>query len=292
MQIPRYPDTRPLEPADRARFDEAFVASPPEISEFTFTNLYAWREAYGLMVSQDDGFIIVTSTNAATRGFFRPIGHGDLAGVIARLSSARMPFIRIGEKDKDAVVAASGFHAREDRDNADYVYSVRELVELKGKGFDGKRNLIRKFRRLYAYEYVHLDAGAVKECRAFQDFWCAMRDCEGEKSLKDERRAVDEICHNFGLFGLAGGAIRVKDTIVAMAIGQRLNADTMVMHVLKAVPDMPGLYQVMNNEFLAREAGGYEYVNMEQDLGIEGLRKAKLSYHPVRLIPKYKISPQ
>ncbi len=77
--------------------------------------------------------------------------------------------------------------------------------------------------------------------------------------------------------------------MVALAIAEQLNLQTLVLHVLKADPNMPGLYQVMLNEFLARKGRPFTYVNMEQDLGVEGLRKAKLSYYPAFMVKKFTI---
>jgi hypothetical protein len=291
MEIPAYPEFRPLDIGDQARFEDAFRQDPPEISEFTFTNLFSWRRAYDFRVSHIDGLLVLSGGQGPKRGFFRPIGAGDTASAVRRLAAERVPFIRVAGKDRGVVAGASGFSEAEDRDNADYLYSVAELTELKGKRFDGKRNLIKKFKRAYAYEYLALDGKTSAECLDFQDIWCVVKDCSGEKSLSDERDAVREMCHNFTGFGLFGGAIRAEGKLVAVAIGQRLNPSTMVMHVLKALPDMPGLYQTMHNEFLLHEGAGYEYVNMEQDLGIEGLRKAKLSYQPVRLVEKWLFKP-
>lgn len=291
MILPQFPESRPLDLADKPRFDAAFAAEPPEISEFTFTNLYSWRWAYNFRVSMLDDFIVLSSNRDGEDGFFEPIGAGERSPVFARLAQESIAFVRIPEKDSHAVAAATGFAASLDRDNADYLYSSRELTELKGKRFDGKRNLIRKFKRHHAYEYVRLDGAASRDCLEFEDFWCVVKDCESEKGLSEERDAVREMCHNFSAFGLCGGAIRTGGKILAVAIGERLNPATLVMHVLKAAADIPGLYQVMHNEFLAHEARGYEYVNMEQDLGIEGLRKSKLSYQPVRIIDKYTFVP-
>lgn len=291
MDIPRFPECRPLDIGDQPRFDAAFAADPPEISEFTFTNLYAWRDAYGLKVSALDGFLIVSAMKDGVKGFFKPAGTGDSEAVLARIAAERAPFIRIPEGMVAIVRRVSGFTAREDRDNADYVYSCPALIELKGKSFDGKRNLIKKFRSRYRYEYIGLDQGSSEDCLDFQELWCITKGCGDERGLAREHEAVLTMCRHFSLFGLCGGAIRVEGRICAICVGQRLNADTMVMHVLKAFPDMPGLYQAMHNEFLSREARGYAFVNMEQDLGLEGLRKAKLSYHPVRMVNKFTLVP-
>ena len=293
MEIPIYPSSRPLERSDKTEFEEFFSLNPPEISEFTFTNLYAWREAYGFRISRLSGFIVLSSGSGDERRFFRPIGRGaDLEVCVRSLAGERASFIRIPAGDRDLMRRASGFREEADRNNADYLYSVSELIELKGKKYDGKRNFIKKFRELYPYEYITLDDRTNRECLDFQDLWCLTKGCEREKSLVREEAAVKEMCANFSFFGLCGGALRVDGKICAIAVGQRLNPETMVMHVLKAMPGIKGAYQTMHNEFLFREARGFRFLNMEQDLGVEGLRKSKLSYQPVAMIEKYSYFPR
>jgi hypothetical protein len=276
--------------ADKPRFDAAFASEQPEISEFTFTNLYAWRAAYGFRVSALDSSIILSSERGGKKEFFRPIG-GSLADAVAALAKEKVPFVRVAGRDAALVAEASGFRSAEDRDNDDYLYSTKDLVELKGKRYDGKRNFIKKFRRQFAYVYLRLDDRTIRDCLHFQDIWCITKGCD-EESLREERDAVQEMCRNFSSFGLCGGVLMVEGKVRAVAIGQRLNSDTMVMHALKGMPDMPGVYQAMQNEFLAREGSAFTYVNMEQDLGIEGLRKSKLSYHPVKMVRKFRVSPR
>jgi hypothetical protein len=162
-----------------------------------------------------------------------------------------------------------------------------DLVSLKGSKYDGKRNLIKKFKSGHQYEYGRLSAANVPECLEFEQTWCTIKNCDSVQGLSNERKALKEMAYNFSAFGLIGGAIRIAGKICAVAIAQRLNSDTLVMHILKADPNLAGLYQLINNEFLAREAGDFRFVNLEEDLGLEGLRKSKLSYHPLEMVKKY-----
>jgi hypothetical protein len=93
-----------------------------------------------------------------------------------------------------------------------------------------------------------------------------------------------------GLFNLKAGALRVNGQISAVCIAESLNPQTLVIHVLKGAQGKTGIYQTMFNEFLSREAARYSFINMEQDLGIEGLRKSKESYHPLTLVKKFSLS--
>lgn len=289
MNIPPYPLFETLKKEHKTLFERAFEDNPPEISEFTFTNLYSWRYAYGFEVSMIDSFLILKSR----KGFFTPLGKGDIKPVMKRiLEDGGSIFIRVPESVKILLNNDSGFIAEPDRDNSDYLFKVRDLVDLKGRKYDGKRNLIKKFKREYVYRFIEFGPSNVSRCLDFEENWCSINDCDSVEGLNNERKAIKEMITNFSGFNLMAGAIEINGAILALAIAERLNLNTLVMHVLKADPNIPGLYQVMMNEFLGKLRGDFEYVNLEQDLGIEGLKRSKASYHPVRMVDKYTISPK
>jgi uncharacterized protein len=291
MSLPKYPDFRPLELKDLPIFTRAFKEDPPAISEFTFTNLYAWREVYRPQVSTLSDFIIVCSDCILERKLFVPVGEGDIKSAMEELlKDAKSMFFRVPGQVKSLFENDPRFQIELDMDNSDYLFRTQDLIKLAGKKYDGKRNLIKKFKSLYKYEYLKLDDSYENECFRFVEEWCSLKNCDSVEGLYKERRAVRDMIANCREFELVGGAIRIEGRICALAIAQRLSGNTLVMHVLKANPTIPGLYQTIFNEFLAREAGDYEFLNMEQDLGVEGLRKSKLSYHPVEMVKKYTIS--
>jgi uncharacterized protein len=289
MSIPLYPSFRPLEKTDKSLFDQAFRLDPPEISEYTFTNLYAWRTIYAFQISQLEGFIILSSQAEQARPkFYDPIGTGDKKQVIEKIAAETgSVFVRLPESTVRLLTADRRFTLEHDPDNSDYLFKVEDLVQLKGKKYDGKRNLIKKFKSTYRYEYTRLAQEELQECLAFEEQWCMIKDCDGVKSLDQERQAFHQMLSGCSSLGLVAAGIRVDGKICALALAEKLNPQTLVLHILKAHPEMAGLYQTINREFLAHEASGYAYVNMEQDLGIEGLRKAKLSYHPAAMVKKY-----
>lgn len=288
MAIVSYPNFIPLEIGHIEVFTRAFRNNPPRISEFTFTNLYSWREAYKIKVSILGDFIILLSDSGPQLRLFDPIGKGDKKRIIGMiLNDLKASFIRIPEETAGLFYEDTGFEIKEDSNNADYLYRTEDLIALKGGKYDGKRNLIKKFRLNNTYEYVSMNAGNSDECLKFEDKWCTIKNCDRIEGLNNERRAIGEMTAHYFDFELIGGMIKIQGNISAIALAQRLNPDTLVMHVLKAPPNVAGLYQAMLQEFLAHEARGFSYVNLEQDLGIEGLRKSKQSYHPVEMIKKY-----
>ena len=283
-----YPHFRPLSIEDQPLIETALKNNPPEISEFTFTNLFAWRDIYHFQISLLDNFILLTTASDQMRKFFPPIGKSDCKKIIERvLQETGGTFIRIPENIKNLFEADVRFTFEEDRDNFDYIYEADELIKLRGAKYDGKRNFIKRFKSSYEYEYVSLDRLNAKECLEFEEAWCSIKHCDQDEGLRHERKAFEEIIAHFSSFDLVGGMMKVDGTVRAVAIAQGLNPSTFVMHILKADQNFTGLYQTVINEFLSREAGTYAFVNFEQDLGLEGLRKSKLSYRPVRMVKKF-----
>ncbi|MDO8748817.1 MAG: phosphatidylglycerol lysyltransferase domain-containing protein [Candidatus Omnitrophota bacterium] len=291
MSIDIYPKFRELKLSDAAVFDRAFKDRPPAISEFTFTNLYSWRRAYSLRVSLFDGLIILCSESESRKRFFNPVGKGDMKTSVEKiLKDSGGIFFRLPEEARALFAEDKRFRIEPDRDNWDYLYSASDLINLPGRKYDGKRNLIKKFKSERAYEYIILDAGNVALCLDFEEAWCSVKNCDKVEGLSQEKRAIKDMVENFSSFGLIGAAIQINGVIRALVIAQELSPDTVVMHILKADPAISGLYQTILQEFISRVGVSFRYVNMEQDLGIEGLRKAKLSYHPCSMINKYTLS--
>ena len=291
MVLKSYPEFRTLDIADRSLFDNTFKNCPPRISEFTFTNLYAWKHVYKFSISGLSGLVILRSDETALPRFFNPIGHGDIKGTITKvLDDSKGSFIRLPEETKALFDGDDKFKSTPDPNNSDYIFNTEDLVKLPGKKYDGKRNLIKNFKSRYDYEYLILNGSNAENVLQFEDAWCSIKDCDNVAGLYNEREALREIVANFSNFKLIGGAIKAEGMIRAVAIGERLNKDTLVMHILKADPNVAGLYQVIMNEFLSKEGHVFKFVNLEQDLEVEGLRKSKSSYHPVDMVNKYTIS--
>lgn len=291
LQIPDYPQFIALDLEHKVLFDQAFKKYSPEISEFTFTNLFSWRGAYNYMVSLLDGLLILRLDASEFTRFLQPLGTADPTEVIGRvLEDTKGAFIRIPEDAAGFFEKSNRFRVEEDINNWDYLYLSSDLIDLSGRKYDGKRNLIKKFKSEYDYAYMDIKAHDAALILEFEEAWCAIKDCDHVEGLNNEREVIRQIIAHFADFGLKAGVIKVKGKIRAVAIAEALNTDTLVIHILKADPAMAGLYQVMLNDFLRAHAKAYKYVNLEQDLGIAGLRASKQSYHPVKMIKKYTIS--
>lgn len=290
--VAAYPQFSELRKEHKPLFDRIFRDAPPQISEFTFTNLFAWRSAYGLEASRFGDAVLLRMRDAKGVRFLPPLSKKTGADAMRRLlDETGIPFVRVPEPLAAQVGARGGIRITPDRDNADYLYSMKDLVSLAGRRYDGKRNLIKRFKSSNTYTYMELTADNVRACLPFQEAWCVMKDCDENEGLRNERTALGEMIDQFGDFGLLGGAITIGAEVQAFVIAEPLNPETLVIHMLKAEPAVTGLYQTILNEFLQRHTGRFSLVNMEQDLGLPGLRKAKKSYYPLSLVSKNTVAP-
>ena len=183
------------------------------------------------------------------------------------------------------------FEIQYDRDVADYVYESEKLATLAGKKLHAKRNHINKFKATYEnWSYETMTKDNVEECFQMALKWRAQNGCE------DDTEKQAEICVTLNYLRLleeleqVGGILRVDGEIVAFTIGEPINEDTFVVHIEKAFADIQGAYPMINQQFVEHECSAYTYINREEDTGAEGLRKAKLSYRPVFLIEKGKVT--
>ena len=292
MQIPEFPNSREILIEDKPVFDKIFAENPPEISAYTFTNLFAWRYAYRTTISLLNGFIIVCHNSGGKLRYLEPLGTGDMKAVfrqILEFDSKEPPieFIRLHKHAASQFEPADAYVIEKDRDDSDYLYSAEDLIQLPGRKYDAKRNFINRFKQHGNYTYEQITSDNVAECEEFADRWCEERKCQTGTGLHKELCAIHEMLAHLDALGIVGGILRTDSGIAAFSLGEALNPETLVVHIEKADPIIPGTYQMINCEFCAHETNGMKYVNREQDLGVPGLRKAKKSYHPVRLVDTY-----
>ncbi len=295
--MPEFPRFKDLTLEDKPLFHQLFAQFPPVISEFTFTNLFIWRRAYQTKISRFRNFLCLLSEQGENSYFFPPIGEGDvvecfqgqlqyLGGKAASPKIVRVPEAAVTQVDWKA----SGMKAELDRSQCDYVYLTQDLVELKGRKYHRKRNHLKQFQEKYSYQYIPLALEWVPQCLQLQAEWCDLRQCEASPGLLNESLAIKEAFTHFEKLEVKGGAILINGKVEAFTLGDPLNSETIVIHIEKANPAYEGLYPTINQAFLEHEGSGYAYVNREQDLGEEGLRKAKESYFPHHLVNKYTLT--
>jgi hypothetical protein len=286
-----------LQLEDKNVIDGFLGQDPPRISELTFTNLFMWRLKYRPVwaVHTDCLLIILHSEDGSSFGL-QPVGTGDkaealdaLATAISRASS-EVVISRVDETFVENFVDRRRYQARADRDNSDYVYLANDLIALSGNRFHKKKNHLNKFLKTYSFEYRSLDRQVVRSCLDLQNNWCQLKNCESNDALQKEDRAVYEALNHHAELGFSGGAILIDGKVDAFSLGEKLNADTAVIHVEKANPEIPDLYAAINQQFCQNEWSDVTYINRQQDLGVPGIRKAKKSYHPDHMVAKFVVT--
>jgi hypothetical protein len=299
MSDPIFPHFLPLELAHQDTIRQILWEYQAETSELTFTNLFIWRNHYGLSWCLAEDCLLLLSRPAQGEPFaWPPVGPPPRQ----RLTRQLLAWLReeLGLTDPsveraDARLAAEvsstpGLAAAPQRDHFDYLYDTTELIHLSGRKFHDKRNHLNAFRRTYRFRYEPLEERHLAPCLKLADHWCQFRRCAEDFSLLGEWEAIKEALTHFGELGLAGGVLFIDDRVAAFTLGELLNRETVVIHIEKAAPEVKNAYAAMNQQFLEHAWSAVPWVNREQDLGEPGLRTAKLAYNPVRLVEKYRIS--
>ncbi len=171
----------------------------------------------------------------------------------------------------------------------DYVYNVNELIELSGRKFHSKKNNFNSFVNTHNFEYIRYNASMYEECISFCSDVIRARTKEDTKMYESEMKSIYETFDALQELNLICSLITVDGKIVALSVGERLTDNYALIHIEKASYDFRDAYPVINRLTLENEFSDMEFVNREEDLGIEGLRKAKESYNPCKMIKKYRI---
>ncbi|MDD4084076.1 MAG: phosphatidylglycerol lysyltransferase domain-containing protein [Acidaminococcaceae bacterium] len=284
-----------IELEDREIFDKYFSMKKYMGSECTFTNLFVWQKCYDIRWAEANGALFIKVRRKEFTFVLPPfVGkEGDLSDVLASLSSyfAGQPFeIRGIYEDMLPLLQErlpSSTEFVEDRDNWDYIYLRENLASLSGRKYHAKKNHANAFRKEHPdYEFSLLTKDDVEECIEFADAWCEKKE-PGADELRCEFCALEKALRNLENLSIKGAVIRIDGKIQAFAVGEKLNPETAVIHFEKANPEIRGLYAVINQDFCAGVWTDVTYINREEDMGIEGLRKAKESYRPEFMVKKY-----
>lgn len=295
------PELAEIKIDDKEMFETYLKLYNPQGSDISFTNLFMWRDYYKFRYAVVEGLLCIVSVPADREPYaLAPIGNINEYNFAAAIDFIRKYFLKAGWRliFKKVEESKAGFFKKYvkddkdiilDRDNCDYVYKSEDLIYLKGKKFDGKRNHINKFKKLYQYEYVPITEHNIENCYSIMGKWNKDRSSEEFKAYEDEYHANSELLKNYSALDCRGAFIKVNGEFEAFTIGEMLNSDTAVIHIEKANSGINGLYTLINQQFCEHEWKDASFINREQDLGVEGLRKAKLSYNPAKLINKYNI---
>ncbi|MDP4126053.1 MAG: DUF2156 domain-containing protein [Bacillota bacterium] len=291
-------DFKEIELNDKKWMEPLLVTADMSGCHQNFTNIFAWSDIFNYRIARINDYVVVKGVIDDSPYYFYPAGSGNIKTVFEVMQqdavSCGHGFVLAGVSPEN--IAAMNdlypdhFEYKEMRESFDYVYLLDKLVTLSGNKLHSKRNHINKFNKVnhdWSFEQITLDNLA--ECWEMNLEWCKINS-QNDDDIAKESCAVRRCFNNYTALGLEGGLIRTEGRVIAYTMGEKLNSDTYVIHVEKAFGEIEGAYQVINREFAALIQTNYPqltYVNREEDMGFEGLRKAKLSYHPVKMEEKY-----
>lgn len=286
--IPNFPASRPLSLDDKPLLDAVFAELQPRVSELTFANLYLFREAHAYRLTLvGDSPVVLGQGYGGDEYFLPPLG-ADVAGALRVLLDEGMTLYGADGPFVVRYLKGERVAVEEDRDAFDYLHLRQELAELSGNRFHKKKNRINYFAVRHSFSVELYGATLRAGCLALLGEWRRVRDGIASPSLELETKAAQEALRLSDCLGLQGVVVLVEGRVAAFALGERLNRDTAVCHFEKSDPFMEGVSQLVDREFNRLLFADCTYTNREQDLGEPGLRAAKLSYHPVELVKKYR----
>jgi hypothetical protein len=289
-------DFKPVTIDDKALIESFFDKSSFRNCDFSFSNIFSWKHLYNTTYAIEDGFLYVRfQAKEGLPGYLFPLGAGDIRKAIERIEKdARKRVLplylyAITQEMFDLIEKAmpGQFSYEKERDWYEYIYSSKDLISLVGKKYQSKRNHINKFKRTYQWEYLPITREIIPDCLKLYERWCAENGgCNSEQSLIEERIATQKAFNYYERLGLIGGALRINGEILAYSYGQPVSKDTFGVHAEKCLSDIDGGFTMMNRLFAEHNCANHLYINREEDLGLDSLRQAKMSYHPVILLEK------
>ncbi|MBQ0058845.1 MAG: DUF2156 domain-containing protein [Lachnospiraceae bacterium] len=297
---PRYCSTEELLEIKEAFWKKEFFSG-----EFARGSLVFWNKPYGYRWIRIDDAVMILYENENKWEFFAPYLGKDVAKTIGHL-------LEIGARENRKIIIGSftqdvGLHLMQrypgqfelsyNRDMSDYIYHVESLAKLSGSRYHKKKNLVNKFKKLYNWTYRSLTKDDKEACLALDKSWMAehtesvelAEDVESQEAMQFERWAISQAFDYFDELELFGGAILVDDKLVGFSIGERISELMSVTHFEKADLSYTGVFQILNQQFAEHELipRNITYVNREEDMGLKGLRKSKMSYSPDMILNKY-----
>ena len=273
---------------DAQRLKNILISSQPKSCDYSAGNLLCWNFCYKENIAFVDGCLVLRLDVQDLFGF--PKGENYISAL--KKITDEFPdcgFYGLEKQECDIIneLFPGKYSFEESRASFDYVYRRSDLAELKGKKYHSKRNHISYFVKNNNWSYEELTTDKFGECLEMNKKWIAENIEKDPIGIEKEKTVLDYFFKNFDLLELKGGILRSDGKIIAFTFGERLNDNTFVTHYEKAFSSIRGAYPMINMLFARESLGEYEYINREDDVGSEGLRKAKLSYCPVYLTEKY-----
>ncbi len=282
--------------ADRDVYEPFMTDAGERGCEFSFANLYLWGRQH---FTEYGDHIVLFSQFDRKSVYPYPVGEGDKKAVLdaiiddahARGIPCRITGLTQNAKETLESLYPGQFRYHCDRNSFDYVYDIHDLADLKGKKYHGKRNHLNRFREAYPdFTVEPLNESNMEAARTMVADWYRARLLENpDGDYHMEQAAMEKAFRDYGKLGMEGMLLRNGEDVLGVTLGSFLSEDTVDVHFEKARADIQGAYAAINCEFaryLRDKYPAVRYLNREDDMGLEGLRKAKLSYYPHHMVEK------
>lgn len=289
MEIPRYPQSRNILLEDKPLLDRTFLELQPRVSEFTFANLFLFRLVHDYRLTLVGDALVVLGRGWDGSSYSLPPFSGDVGAATRQLLAEGQTIYGIDDRFLAEGHLPEGVEVVPDRDNFDYLHLREEMAQLSGRSYHKKKNRVNYFTVRHRYVVEPYEPRHREGALALLEEWRRVRLAMGPSSLEGEVEVAGEALRLQEALGLSGVVLLVEGVVKGFALGERLNRSTAVCHFEKGDLFMEGLYQLLDREFCRLLFTDCRYVNREQDLGELSLRQAKLSYHPVELVRKYRV---
>ncbi len=289
-----------LELSDKDSVEPFLLKDGCIMTDRSFASLYVWGDFYDVRICFKDEFLYFMAKDHEGRlTYYMPLGSGDLVKAFSELekdsaergNDFHVMLLTAAAKNLLEEKAPGKYTFIDDRENYDYIYNAEDLINLTGKKYHSKRNFINRFMAEYEgrWSYENIDPELHRDClHEYTLEWGRRRSGDGYAAdYKHELDAVDCMLENYNVLNMRGGILRLDGKIIAYTLASLVTQDVIDVMIEKADADIDGSYQMINNQFAIHNFQDVLLVNREEDMGIEGLRRAKLSYYPVTLVEKY-----
>ena len=285
---------KPISLDDREKIENYFNFLEEPFCDFTFGNLFFWSVVENTNIAFLNDFLFIRFSDDENFYYTFPIGNGEIKNAFnliledAKLNNKKIKFVCLNRNQSKILKEIFGekIKINKNRDGFDYVYSLEKLSSLSGRKYHSKKNHFNSFKNKYNFIFEKINENNIEECISFAREWYGEN--EATPTLLREQKALECAFKNYFKLNLIGAIIKVENKIIAFCIGEEMyNKNIFCTHFEKADYNFQGAYTAINklfSEFLFKD---FKLVNREDDAGVEGLRKAKLSYHPEILLEKY-----
>lgn len=287
---------KPIKVENKAEFEKYLFDGTERGCEYTFANMYMWGRQRAAIV---EGHLVLFSQFDRKSVYPFPIGKGDKRRVLdavmndAKERGVTCRFTGLREHEMDILneLYPDRFHFHCDRASYDYVYDINDLADLKGRKYHSKKNHYNRFCAMYPNHRIEeINDSNIEKVMEMTERWYRERlEAVPESDLEMEQTAIAKAFRRYKELGMDGLVIFDGDDAVAMTMGSPNSDNTIDVHFEKAIAGVDGAYSAINREFakyIREKYPNIQYLNREEDMGIEGLRKAKESYKPHHLVQK------